>query len=71
MDYPSQSRLKVIGHAQVLEPGDNPLLDNDKVLHLPAYPARTERLIRIEVTAFDWNCSQHIRMRFTREEWMA
>jgi predicted pyridoxine 5'-phosphate oxidase superfamily flavin-nucleotide-binding protein len=71
MDYPNQARLKLIGHASVLVPGDDAMLDNDKALHVPAYPARIERLIRIDVTAFDWNCSQHIRPRFTREEWTA
>ena len=71
MDYPNQARLKVIGHASVLAPGEDASLDNDKALHVPAYPARIERLIRIDVTAFDWNCSQHIRRRLTREEWAA
>jgi len=39
LDSPSQSRLKVMGHARVLKPDDDALLDNDKALHLEADPA--------------------------------
>ena len=60
-----------MSHAQVMEPGDDALLHNDKALHPAADPARIEGLIRMEVTAFDWDGLQHLRKRFTREEWVA
>ena len=50
-----------MGHARALEPGDDALLHNDKALHPAADPARIEGLIRMQVTAFDWNCLQHLR----------
>ena len=34
----------------------------------PAYPARVERGIVIDVEAIDWNCPQHITPRFTESE---
>ena len=64
MDYPHQARLKVIGHARIVE--------NDAELEakvaVPGYPARVQRVILVEVVAFDWNCSQHITPRWTEEE---
>ena len=36
-----------MSHAQVMEPGDDALLHNDKALHPAADPARIEGLIRI------------------------
>jgi hypothetical protein len=35
---------------------------------LPDYRARVERVIVIEVEAFDWNCPQHITPRYTEAE---
>jgi len=64
MDYPNQARLKVIGHARVVE-GDPELAAKVAV---PGYAARVQRVIAIEVVAFDWNCSQHITPRWTEEE---
>lgn len=37
-------------------------------VELPDYPGRIERVIAVEVEAFDWNCSQHITPRFTADE---
>jgi len=35
---------------------------------LPEYKARIERIVFIDVTAFDWNCPQHIKRRYTEPE---
>lgn len=35
---------------------------------LSDYRARIERVLRIRVVAFDWNCPQHITPRFTEAE---
>ncbi len=66
MSYPEQARLKVIGHARVVEAGVDPALEA-RVL-LPGYRAKVERIVTIEVVAFDWNCSQHITPRWTQAD---
>lgn len=67
MDYAEQRRLKLLGHLRFVEVADaDPALV--RALSLPGYSARVERLALIDVTAFDWNCPQHITPRFTREQ---
>ena len=66
MDYPNQARLKIIGHAKLIEPRTDPALN--AAVAVPGYPAKVEWIIKIDVVAFDWNCSQHITPRYTREE---
>jgi predicted pyridoxine 5'-phosphate oxidase superfamily flavin-nucleotide-binding protein len=66
VDYPRQARLKILGHAEVLE-GDAAAewitrLQDEK------YAATVERVFIIHVQAFDWNCPQHITARFTEEQ---
>lgn len=63
MDYPNRRRLKLIGHAHASdEPADI------AGLMTPDYAAVPERVFLIDVTGFDWNCSQHITPRFTEAE---
>ena len=64
MDYPHQTRLKIIGHATILEPGADATLE---ALLTPPN-SRLERLFSIAVAGFDWNCPQHITPRFTMDE---
>jgi len=63
MDYAHQERLKIWGRARVSE--DPAIIQQ---LQMPDYPAKVERAILITIEAYDWNCSQHIPQRFTREE---
>jgi hypothetical protein len=35
---------------------------------LPGYRAQVERVVFIDVVAFDWNCPQHITRRYTESE---
>lgn len=65
MDYPNQTRLKMIGHARFLEPGKDPELESRL---LKEKGARVERIFVITVVGYDWNCAQHIARRFTKEE---
>ena len=67
MDYARQTRLKILGHAQILEntPEAKDLIDR---LYLPETDARPERAVLIHVEAYDWNCPQHITPRYTQEE---
>jgi uncharacterized protein len=64
MDYPNRMRLKILGHARVIEDGDAIL----QRLGVSGYRARIERGFLITVAAFDWNCPQHITARYTTEE---
>jgi hypothetical protein len=66
IDYPNQARLKIVGHAEILE-GEPAKEWLDRVRH-PSYKAVVERVFLIHVEAFDWNCPQHITPRFTAEE---
>ena len=52
--------------AEVLDPREAPELA--RALTPPGREGATERLFRIQVEAYDWNCPQHITPRFTEEE---
>lgn len=58
MDYNRRERMKLLGHARVLDVAEDPALTAR--LTLPDYRARIERLFVIDVIAFDWNCPLHI-----------
>jgi predicted pyridoxine 5'-phosphate oxidase superfamily flavin-nucleotide-binding protein len=66
MDYPSRTRLKILGHAAVYE-GEAAAPYTDQ---LTSSEERrfTERVVLIRVAAFDWNCQQYITPRFTEEQ---
>jgi predicted pyridoxine 5'-phosphate oxidase superfamily flavin-nucleotide-binding protein len=66
MDYPNQSRLKILGHIEIRDIGTDTALAEK--LAIPDYKAKVERAMLIHVTAFDWNCPQHITPRFTESE---
>src|SRR5450432_3356148 len=66
VDYPGQTRLKILGRAEILE-GDAAKEWIDR-LRKPGYKAKLERVYVIRVEAFDWNCPQHITPRFTAEQ---
>ena len=65
MDYPNQTRLKLLGHARLVGTDEAELLER---LHVADYRARIERGMIITVEAYDWNCSQHITPRFTQTQ---
>lgn len=66
MDYPRRARLKIYAHAEIVG------LDVDAALTervtMPGYKAKMERIFRLSLDAFDWNCPQHITPRFTERE---
>lgn len=66
MDYPNQTRLKIFAEIEVIDAADAPALI--ATLTMPDYRARIERAMILHVTAYDWNCPQHITPRFTLEE---
>jgi predicted pyridoxine 5'-phosphate oxidase superfamily flavin-nucleotide-binding protein len=67
MDYPKRRRLKILGHMRVEDASSIDASDLQKVA-LPDYKARVERVVVIDVEAFDWNCPQHITRRYTEAE---
>ena len=67
MDYPSQSRLKILGRARILE-GDAEAAQVLETLRVPGEKTPAERAVLINVEAFDWNCHQHITPRYSEEE---
>jgi uncharacterized protein len=69
MDYPNQTRLKILGHAEVREGAEAEELIQK--LRSPEEKSPIERIIIVHIAAFDWNCPQHITPRYTREEIMA
>lgn len=62
MDYPNQTRLKILGHLTAEDMAEYPQV------RLPGYRAVAERVLVLRVEAFDWNCPQHITPRYTEEE---
>ncbi len=64
MDYPNRQRIKIWGRAEYVE-GNSEVLE--RVVD-PEYDARLERAIVFHIDAWDSNCPQHIRPRYTLEE---
>ncbi|MFH4964061.1 pyridoxamine 5'-phosphate oxidase family protein [Gaetbulibacter sp. M235] len=66
VDYPARTRLKIFAKAKIVELDDNPELYT--FLDLSEYKFRPERMIIMDVEAYDWNCPQHITPRYSIEE---
>jgi predicted pyridoxine 5'-phosphate oxidase superfamily flavin-nucleotide-binding protein len=70
MDYPNRRRLKLLGHMRYEDARECPP-EHLEAVTLPDYRARIERIVYINVVAFDWNCPQHITRRYTPGEFEA
>ena len=66
MDYPSRTRLKLLGRLRIVDSKSGP--DLQALLSDSTYKAIVERFVLIDVEAFDWNCPQHITPRYTLDE---
>jgi hypothetical protein len=66
MDYPHRARLKIYARVETLELDHDPALT--ALVTVPGYRAKLERVFRLRLEAFDWNCPQHITPRFTESE---
>jgi len=64
MDYPARERLKILGHAKVLDAREHPELVA-KSAPPGGHAAKVERIFVIEVLSYDWNCPKFITPRFT------
>ena len=65
MDYPQRSRLKILGHARMFPAGEAPELAAQLLV---APNSTVERVVSIDVVAFDWNCPKYITPRYTKTE---
>ncbi len=67
MDYPNRRRLKILGHMRV-EDANSVSPETLAQVQPSNYRALIERVVLIQVAAFDWNCPQHITRRYTELE---
>jgi len=66
VDYPRRARLKILGHAKIMERAEaGELLET---VRDEGENTLVERVYVIHVEASDWNCPQHITPRFTVDE---
>ncbi|CDZ68863.1 Putative pyridoxine 5-phosphate oxidase [Neorhizobium galegae bv. orientalis] len=66
MDYAHRARLKIYVHVEEVALDADPAL---AALVVDAdYRAKLERIFRLRLESFDWNCPQHITPRFTEEQ---
>ena len=66
MDYAHRARLKIYAHIEAVALDADPALT--ELVTVPGYKATPERIFRVRLEAFDWNCPQHITPRFTEEQ---
>lgn len=66
VDYPARARLKIFAKGHIVELKDDP--DLYKLLDLDEYKFRPERMMVFDIEAYDWNCPQHIKPRYTLED---
>ena len=66
VDYARRARLKIYAHVEAV--GLDADLELARLVVEPGYKARPERILRLHLVAFDWNCPQHIMPRFTEAE---
>lgn len=66
MDYARKARLKIYVHVETLTPEEDPALT--ALVTDPGYKAKIERIFRLRLETFDWNCPQHITPRFSEDE---
>ncbi|WP_346427813.1 hypothetical protein [Sphingomonas sp. UV9] len=65
MDYPRRTRLKLYVHAETMSLDADPDLTATVIR---GATGRVERIIRMTLQTFDWNCPQHIVPRYTEDE---
>jgi predicted pyridoxine 5'-phosphate oxidase superfamily flavin-nucleotide-binding protein len=66
VDYPSRTRLKILGRAKVEDARQHPELI--KEFAEPEMQRLVERVFLIDVVSFDWNCPKYITPRYTAQQ---
>ncbi|MFJ2668506.1 pyridoxamine 5'-phosphate oxidase family protein [Nocardia fluminea] len=70
IDYPTRTRVKIFGRAEVVERVDDPdLLDRLLTARAGPIDARSDRAFVVRIEAFDRNCTKNITPRY-RTEWI-
>ncbi|MBX4864053.1 pyridoxamine 5-phosphate oxidase [Rhizobium bangladeshense] len=69
IDYSARTRLKIYARAEKLALDADPVLT--EAITDGAYGTKAERIFRLKLEAFDWNCPQHIVPRYTEAEFLA
>ena len=66
MDYVQRTRLKIYAHVERLTlDADQSLTD---LVSDATYRGRAERIFKLRLEAYDWNCPQHIIPRYTEQQ---
>ncbi len=66
MDYAHRARLKIYAHVETIALDADPALAER--VAVPGYKGKPERIFKLRLESFDWNCPQHITPRFTEAE---
>jgi predicted pyridoxine 5'-phosphate oxidase superfamily flavin-nucleotide-binding protein len=66
VDYANRARLKFYAHVEAVPLDADPALAQQ--VANPSYRGKPERILKLHLEAFDWNCPQHITPRFTEAE---
>lgn len=66
VSYPHQARLKLYAKAKIVQLNEDP--DLFKKIDPSDYKHRPERMMILDIQAYDWNCPQHITPRYTSDE---
>ncbi|PTR01402.1 hypothetical protein C8P68_101636 [Mucilaginibacter yixingensis] len=66
ISYPHRARLKLYAKARIVQLDDDPALFD--LIDPSEYKHRPERMLVLDVQAYDWNCPQHITPRYTTGE---
>jgi predicted pyridoxine 5'-phosphate oxidase superfamily flavin-nucleotide-binding protein len=66
MDYARRARMKMYARVEILDVDAEPGLT--KLVTVAGYKAKLERIYKLRLETFDWNCSQHITPRFTEQQ---
>ena len=66
VDQARRLRLKIYARVEAVSLDDDPELAAR--VHDAGYRGRAERILKLKLEAFDWNCPQHITPRYTEAE---
>jgi predicted pyridoxine 5'-phosphate oxidase superfamily flavin-nucleotide-binding protein len=66
VDYANRARLKIYARVEAVPLDTDPALAQQ--VANPGYRGKPERILKLHLEAFDWNCPQHITPRFTEAE---
>lgn len=66
LSYPLRARLKIYAEAEIINLEEDPGLYD--FLQPEDYKFKPERMLIFNISAYDWNCPQHINPKFSIDE---